>query len=478
MSEDSGAVGGAGARLRQVAALAAPTYAVALGILVTRRPLFSIVLLLPFVVIVVGLIVERFRVLWAVSFVSVSVGYAAIVWSGRAALWGLTVDPVDVLAIAGVCWAIVRLFRAGSVRIRGLVPLLLVLAVVSWPVLVGTLGGRSLEGILRDAKPVLYYGFAVVLMLVDGSLVELRTMRGLLVATTLLAALYHMISIVAGWSFESGMSGVELTTGLVSRGYGLYSAYSLYGPVGLWLMVRDATGSTRVWYQRALRVCGSVLVAVSLVTLIRSLVLGLGVALVILLIGQRRLLSARLAARLVVTALAAAIAASVIASAAGIPVSGIVERATSILRPDASSAGAAVTRQFRVDAVTTALDSAFRVPLGVGYGDIPSSSTAGVPARMVLQYSTHSSLSWLLLRTGVVGVLVWVIAAVAIGWTLLSSRVEIDDRMLILMILGSQVGESVGSNTLFGNPWSMGLVAVGLACLFQEHHRTETRCDG
>lgn len=454
------------ASLTTVLMIVTTGYAALLGIAVGSHPALAALMLMPFAALVSGVAVDAEPRFWVAAAIVVDVMYAGLMWAGRPSLGSFTVDPSDVLALVGLSWALWSLAKYGTTKVKVPVTLLIMLLLVTWPVAVGMVRGQSIQGILRDAKPMLYYGTALVFVVVAVRMPHIDFAAGWLALATSLAGAFHVMAILAGWGFESGMSGVELTTGTVSRGFGLYSAYSLYGAVGLWLALGD-TEAPR-WKKGGQRLVGSVLIGLMVATLIRSLLIGAAVALVLALVAGRRLLSRNALTWLVVSVGMAGVASVVIASLAGIPATGLLERASSIFASSASSSGAALTRDFRVTAVTTTLAISLRFPFGIGYGDILPTAAAGLPAGLVLQYSTHSTLGWLLLRTGIVGTLIATFAFALMVRDVFSHPKISRGGLLFLMLLGSYVGESVGANTLFNSQWTMGVIMLAIAYVYRD----------
>lgn len=440
--------------------------AVVLGMGVVSRPI-----LVASVVALVGLFaagaaLDLRPLNFATALLGVSVCYAGLNGVlGRPEFAGIVVDWTDMLAVMGVGWSIwIGLRRRPDMTGGAAIAATLLLLPIMWPALVGVVVGHEMQSVLRYGKVVIYYLAAVGLGAWSVA-PQLRKYDRILILLAVIAAGYHIFSAGMGWSFESGMSAVVLTSGRVTRGYGWYSAYSLYPAMGVWLTMRR-------WGDRRMDTLGSVLgvtlLALTGATLIRSLAVAAVacMAVAVSLALRRTAEVRRTLMRLLLVAVATLVALGVLLLAFEYGPADVVERVASVVDSEASSTAALDTRSFRVDAISEGLRVGLRHPFGIGYGPTDR-IVEGVGSAVAGSYTTHSAISWLLIRTGVVGLLSFVCG---LAWVLLVlfRRALSGDAvdLLNVLLVTSLTVESLGSNALLSNPWTLGLLIIPLSYAF------------
>ena len=336
-----------------------------------------------------------------------SVAYQAFVEAFPLTVGGVFVEPTYIALAFLVTGVLLFAFRrpgpAGRAPIATEVGLFV--AVLCVPALVGVVGGHELQSVLRAGRPAAFYAAFFVAWYLIRSECQVRWVMWAVAYLGLLAGGYLVLSRLMGWQWSNGMSLVELSSGVVSRGYGWWSAMPWYVYSSLILMA-FAVHSREPRRVRMWALAGSALMLVAVIsTFVRGDFVGfLGGAAVVSLsavtssdggsVTRRRLGVMVVASFLVVAAL--------VSFGQSVPlVRDATERITSIANPAATVTGAAGSREYRLVGIAIGWSNAVRHPFGTGYGYAQSGPTAKQLSDS--QYASHGVLSWVGTYLGWVG---------------------------------------------------------------------------
>jgi hypothetical protein len=343
------------------------------------------------------------------------------------------------------------------------------------PIFVGIAEGHVWQTVLRDARAPYYF---VLSLAVISFVQDEQAMRKLLV-TFLVVGTISLVWAYLVWAFKIPVStSLEyqlLTTGRVDRHFGYHSSHVLLLVCVLllvnYLFLQEGKGSTK-----AEAIAGALLFAVGLtLTLIRGLFIGMIFGLVVTVLIQRR--KTRAVAMLVlclfvgIAALLLQISSpDTIREIEKIPV---VERYLSIVDPSLSTKESQDSAEGRLTGIGAAAKRIEKQPLfGAGYGDRKRAVDEKDITDPIYTVVVHSSMSWMLYRTGYVGTSLLVFCLLTFFVRGLRSLVVRGKDRLRRLGYGTACASfvaicmaSAGSNMLYGSDRFSSLFAIVLGLL-------------
>jgi len=439
-------------------------------------------------------IVERFlttvREDWRLLLAAVPLLVAAIFYQPLFELdlgiGSVRIEPIDLpmlLAVALGLPVAARMWRE-LWRSPGVVAMLAIVVVLALPILIGLAAGNDLQSVLRGARLTLAFATFVALLPLIAGRRQVRLLLWVIFWLTVVAAVFGGLARMLGVEWANGMSLVPVSGGVISRGFGWWSAMPWYAlsvtMAAAYLMVCDSPP----WRRAAILVIGAFVFGTSLATLVRSqllgVVLGLLCVAVLLVIVRRSLGWRRVVLRLGVVLVGLAAGGLFFAWALSPPTfTALAERTTSIVASGASSEAADVNRNLRVLAIQEAAAVASEHPFGLGYG---RDSGAMSMHKVIRDYwSTHSGAAWPLFVLGWVGT---ALLAAALAFILVlafrwigSGTGEGWSGVAVLGVTVCLIGQSAGASYAFSQMYVFPLVPILVAMALREAtlRRSEVR---
>jgi hypothetical protein len=338
----------------------------------------------------------------------------------------------------------------------------------------GLAHGHDLKSVLNGAKEILYLApfFLAPALLQTRSDVR-RFVVALLVGTGV-AALYDIanrVTHIGYYPYSASSIQVQLTTGVVSRAYGLVTAPPFYLVAAIFALSLLVSIPMRRSRHRLLLLYTGLVTTLLLIQLLRGLFVGLVVGVVVLaflLGGKARLQLVRYGVIVSCLILLASAALS-IGGQSGL--SSMGQRFASIVLPNASTTTAQATRQQRLNFIFGTYDevSADGSPfLGLGFGypaNDPLVDPSGAPAfDHVLIF--HSFVGWLIRYCGLLGLALYLLLLAAYfqgGMAILRLELPPFERAVIVASLASQaalVATSLAENYVLQYTFTVPLCAL------------------
>lgn len=395
---------------------------------------------------------------------------------------GIHIYVVDVAVLLVYLTASVHVLRGNRI-VFGYIGLALgaFLMILLIGAAIGYHAGRPPRSIFNDLKTGFYLATCIPAATLIVRIRDLEHVVKFALIVVCAAAAYDVITRLGGpnyYPFDASASEVVLSTGVVSRAFGLVTAPPYYG-VAIALVAACLT----YWPLRrrgfaCIAMIGVGLLGLELVLLLRGVYVGLlasGLVFLLFLIDGARY-SRRALGRYAVIATVGALATAVAILAAYRfnPFRRIAERMLSIVDPSASTSHASATTSVRLDFIIGAgVDLVRHGQLifgrGLGYSAADRTATLiGIEAFYpTLAY--HSAAGWVLSKTGLVGSAVFLcFLAAFILRAFAVSRLELVPRGRALLV-GSTMAltflatTSLAENYLLQYPYAVPLAGLLLA---------------
>lgn len=116
--------------------------------------------------------------------------------------------------------------------------IILLVAICLIPTLTGILNNYRLEAVLRNSLLSYFLLSLYIYIYLIRDINSIIRILDFIVIISFLSGIYHVICISLGFTFESGMSNVVTTQGVISRGYGIGSAWPFYSISIIYLIAR------------------------------------------------------------------------------------------------------------------------------------------------------------------------------------------------------------------------------------------------
>lgn len=327
----------------------------------------------------------------------------------------------------------------------------------------GSLSGNSLGAVARLEMPLVYlplfyWGFRRIL---GEASVTIPRVAGTLVAASVgfiaYAAYARLTHDRFGNSSGSGIGVVPTTAGTLRRDYGLYSAFQVYPLLALGGLAYLTFSRGNRWVASLAAGAG---LAATLLTLLRGVIFGVAagaIALGILAVKTRWHVS--VGSRLLPLVALFAVAGGLFFAYSPVAARGVAERILPGILTQ--SQGATGNAQVRERQLSSAVQLAFDKPFGLGFLSPDDLDTAGYDSYYLADNQWASVLAF----TGWPGVIALIWLGIAIVRR--SSRLPAAAPWLHPLVTASALlvlVQGFAWNVLFSLRWSLGMLALILAC--------------
>lgn len=337
---------------------------------------------------------------------------------------------------------------------------------------VGLMHGHDLKTVVNGTKELLFLSVFFLVPRLLRTTADIHRLLAILLGGTGAAALYDVFNRLTGigyFPYNASSIEVTLTTGTVSRAYGLITAPTFYLIATIFTLALLALVPMKRSRQHLGLAYSTLIIFLTLIQLIRGLFIGLVVgllALALLLGGTARIKLIQFGTILVFII----VAVSAITSIGGeSSMSSMEQRFVSIVLPDASSSHAAATRQLRVDFIfgiyqDVATDGSQFLGRGLGFSPVEQPLDAFESDAM-----GHSFVGWLIRNSGMLGLglyLLFIGVFFHSGLRVLRHVSQPKDRATVIGALATVAAllvASLGGNLVFDAGYGATLFALLLA---------------